>query len=268
MTSTLVLCSGCLRHFRARDAACPFCGAASAEARPPRPAPLAAGASRSRRYAVRAAFIVAGVTAGCSGEPAGGATGFGGQACEGKQNPTGQMLCRTNANCTSPETCFSTMPTQGCRPNFQPQECGNGTNCQAGFACSAGDCGGHTCIPECDPATCTGTNTCSNGLCVAKACDVPGAAACEPGTVCDPGASGATTTGCAPVHCSDTDPCEKNQDCVAAQTGRGCVTRPCTTDSECDCGYCVNSQCQATLGFCYQIVATPYGCVWPDEELV
>jgi len=30
----------------------------------------------------------------------------------------------------------------------------------------------------------------------------------------------------------------------------------------------VNSRCEETLGFCYQIVAMPYGCVWPDEELV
>jgi hypothetical protein len=95
-----------------------------------------------------------------------------------------------------------------------------------------------------------------------------GAAACGPHEVCDVGAPGASATGCAPVHCTDADPCEENQDCVATQQGRGCVTRPCTTDSECDCGYCVNAQCQATLGFCYQIVATPYGCVWPDEELV
>jgi hypothetical protein len=50
--------------------------------------------------------------------------------------------------------------------------------------------------------------------------------------------------------------------------GKGCVHRPCTVDTDCACGYCVNGFCEATAGFCYTIVALPYGCVWPDEELV
>jgi hypothetical protein len=55
---------------------------------------------------------------------------------------------------------------------------------------------------------------------------------------------------------------------VESAPANGCVTRPCTTDGECDCGYCVNSACRPTLGFCYEMLAMPYGCVWPDEELV
>jgi hypothetical protein len=40
-------------------------------------------------------------------------------------------------------------------------------------------------------------------------------------------------------------------------------------DADCGgCGYCVVGRCEATLGICYQQIATPYGCVWPDEELV
>lgn len=267
MISNLVLCSGCSRHFRLRDPRCPFCGAPSSDSLTRSAAPLGTGASRSRRYAVRAVFLAASAVAGCSGDDS-AADGFGGQACEGSQNPTGYTLCRSTANCAGVESCYATMPTAGCRPNLQPQECGNGTNCPAGSVCSTGDCDSHTCVPECTAASCTGTNTCSNGLCVPKTCDMTGAAACEPGTVCDPGSAGASVIGCVPVHCSETDPCDKNQDCVATQPGRGCVTRPCTTDANCDCGYCVNSQCQAMLGFCYQIVAMPYGCVWPDEELV
>jgi len=268
MISTLVLCSGCWRHFRSRDDACPFCGAAASKTVARAAVPLSPNASRSRRYAARAVILAASVSAGCSSDDSGG-NGFGGKACEGSQNPTGYTLCESNASCTSPETCYGTIPTNtGCRPNIQPQQCGNGImNCQPGFVCSPGICGSNTCVPACDPASCTGTSMCSNGLCVPKTCDMPGAAPCEPHTQCTPGAQGASA-GCVPVHCSDTDPCEKNQDCVATAQGRGCVTRQCSTDATCDCGYCVNSQCQSTLGVCYQVIATPYGCVWPDEELV
>jgi hypothetical protein len=268
MTSILVLCSRCSRHFRPREGAGPFCGAPASRALAPTPAPLPAGASRSRRYAIRAAFLAVSATAGCSSGDSGAGNGFGGQACEGSQNPTGYTLCRTTPDCSGAESCYTTLPTGGCRPNFAPQECGNGVDCQPGFVCSAGDCGSYSCVPECTAETCTGTNTCSNGLCVPLACDMPGAAACDPGTECSPGATGASPVGCVPIHCNETDSCESNQDCVAEQPGRGCVTRQCTTDAQCDCGYCVNSQCQATLGLCYEIVAMPYGCVWPDEEVV
>jgi hypothetical protein len=93
MISTLVLCSACLRHFRQRDAACPFCGAPSSLARArPRPVPLAPGASRSRRHAAGAALLAGGTMVACAGDftttaktgPGDGGLGDGGSGTGGR----------------------------------------------------------------------------------------------------------------------------------------------------------------------------------------
>lgn len=60
----LALCSGCRRHVRADEAACPFCGAAVREAAPSLPA--APHLSRSQRYAIGAA-LAAGALSACRG---------------------------------------------------------------------------------------------------------------------------------------------------------------------------------------------------------
>jgi hypothetical protein len=79
---------------------------------------------------------------------------------------------------------------------------------------------------------------------------------------------GAGPTGCLVIHCGPDAPCKDNFDCTTTGPGDGCVQRKCAADPDCTCGYCVSGQCEATLGYCYEIVAMPYGCVWPDEELV
>jgi hypothetical protein len=347
--SNFVLCSGCSRHFRMRDATCPFCGAAVELAHTrPRPAALPPGAARSRRHAVAmlaggmvacsSSFTTTGVTSdqdggglgdggsgsggrssggvsstggralgggtstggratggsgagGVSGSGSGGvATGGvaaggamnsggigGGQPCAGATNPTG-VLCRTYQDCTNAGNtggfavayagCALSVPPRGCgNPTFQPQECTTDANCANGGVCQTTTCGGHVCA-VCDPATCNGANTCVNGSCVPRPCNEVGAAPCPTGFVCNPNDPTAPGTGCVPAHCTSGADCEPGYDCSASAPGKGCVHRPCTVDTDCACGYCVNAFCEATLAFCYQIVATPYGCVWPDEELV
>jgi hypothetical protein len=203
----------------------------------------------------------------------------GGHTCAGATNPSG-VLCRTNQDCVAASTggftgsfdgCYMSVPQYGgCgNPYFEPQECVVDSDCgDAGVVCQTIACGGHVCAPACDPATCSGVNACVDGICTPKRCDEPGAAPCTAGFECDPTDPTASTVGCAAVHCSSAADCEAGYDCNSTAPGDGCVHRPCTVDTDCGCGYCVNAFCEATLGFCYQIVAMPYGCVWPDEELV
>jgi hypothetical protein len=102
-----------------------------------------------------------------------------------------------------------------------------------------------------------------------KACD-QGGPSCAEGFVCDP--SSTTPTRCVPQSCDAGYECEPWLKCdpsKAAPGGHGCVVVACSTDQECSCGYCVTGVCQPTLGICYEeLPAMPYGCVWPDEELV
>jgi hypothetical protein len=64
--SAMVLCPACSRHIFAKDAACPFCGAAIAPASVS-PAPsLPAELSRAQRYAIGAALAASVATAACS----------------------------------------------------------------------------------------------------------------------------------------------------------------------------------------------------------
>jgi hypothetical protein len=160
-----------------------------------------------------------------------------------------------------------------------------------------GLCGGHQCQPACNEAACTGTNYCVDGICQPKPCDVDGATPCEStstcvdggcqpkpcdidgatpcpdGYVCDP-AAGDNPRGCLAVSCAeDPDRCDPWQSCEPDIPGAnvfGCRLKSCLADGDCgECGYCVNQNCSPTLANCYEEQpAMPYGCVWPDEELV
>ena len=354
----LVLCSACHRHFRDRDAVCPFCGASAASAVAPRAVSgLAPGASRSRRYAVSAAFLAGsamfacgetsngggdasnagtggeemqgstggassgqggsksnqggsksnqggsaagsgGASAGAGGEDTGGVTtssggktqstggvtGSGGAAASGGSDtqPTGRACegyddrngCHSVDECSSSPagigsvSCVLVEPPRSCgNPQFQPRCPEEG--CGDGQVCVAEACGSR-CQAACTETSCEAGNECVDGLCQPLPCSetqVP----CPDGFECDFDATGPGNH-CAPVHCESGDyECEPWQDC-AQLPGRdvhGCVAHQCMVDSDCGtCGYCVNAQCAPQLGICYQMVAMPYGCVWPDEELM
>ena len=219
-----------------------------------------------------------GVSGSGSGGVAMGSGGVGGgRTCAGATNPTG-TLCRTSQDCTAAGTggftggfwsCYMSVPARGCgNPTFLPQECTVDANCADAGVCQTITCGGHVCAAPCGPGLCIGTDSCVNGVCTPRRCDAAGAAPCDPGFVCNPTDPTASALGCVPEHCTSGADCEAGYDCSPSAPGTGCVHRPCTVDAECACGYCVNAYCEATLGFCYQIIAMPYGCVWPDEELV
>jgi hypothetical protein len=211
--------------------------------------------------------LATGAFLGCG--DSGSSSSGGGVACEGATEPATGTLCRQTADCTGAQMCVLQQPTGGCgNPTFLPQLCQVDADCPNSGACLTDMCGGHTCAPACDSSVCTGTDECIDNRCTPKVCDQPGAATCPAGTECAPTSPTASPMGCAAVHCSSGAACPANFDCVATAPGNGCVPRTCSADLECDCGYCVNTRCAATRGFCYEIVAMPYGCVWPYEEVV
>jgi hypothetical protein len=105
---------------------------------------------------------------------------------------------------------------------------------------------------------------------VQKPCELDGARACPDDYVCDETATDYPQH-CVPVSCEEGYECQSFQVCGsgAPLDAHACGSKTCTADADCgDCGYCVGEQCQPTLGTCYQNLAMPYGCVWPDEELI
>ncbi len=221
---------------------------------------------------------------GGGGDNTGGSLGNDGMACAGAVSP-GQpgSECRSNQDCEGAGTfglayCVLTIPNQvGCgNPNFLPNECDpfavdGQTGCTAEEMCRTGVCGETVCVSKCTAESCGEAATCDGSVCVPKTCDQPGAQTCSEGFECDPSAQGASAIGCAAVSCETGYACGENFDCTPGTAGadaHGCLKRACTADSECDCGYCVNANCEATLGFCYEEMAMPYGTVWPDEEFV
>jgi hypothetical protein len=212
-----------------------------------------------------------GGTNASGGTTSGGGGGLAtGRACDGFNDRAG---CRTAADCTplqgtiEPPTCVMVQPAQGCgNPTFLPScpEAG----CPSGQVCRPLTCG-EECQPACDDSTCSGTNHCVNDLCQPKPCD-EGGLACPDGYECDPAAT-QFPTHCAPISCNDGQECDVWRTCGEGVPldAHGCGPIACTADTDCgDCGYCVNGACEPTLGICYQLLAMPYGCVWPDEELL
>jgi hypothetical protein len=136
----------------------------------------------------------------------------------------------------------------------------DGPECSEGFACRPN-------------ARYTQTGVGRQG-CSQLLCNESGGTACDSEQICDPEAVFAATTGCAFTPCDAGWSCDA-QDCAMDKIGsgadqHGCIDRPCTENTDCGCGYCVNGACEPTLGLCYvpEILATPYGCVWPDDEFV
>jgi len=143
-----------------------------------------------------------------------------------------ETACRTSAECFGGTQCFGASdPFCGICP--QPmRDCEDDAACGAGAWCRAGRpncCGGvdTTCTPDCGP----------------------GGTACEEGEICD-GASGrCERNGCLALD----QACPENHECDPARADAdalGCARSACTTDSDCDCGFCVTGTCEAQLGVC------------------
>jgi hypothetical protein len=209
---------------------------------------------------------------GSGGAAAGGsATKATGRACEGFSDRSG---CHSVDECSSQPagigsvSCVLVEPPRSCgNPQFQPRCPEEG--CGDGQVCIQQTCGS-LCMPACTETSCAAGNECVDGQCRPLPCSetqVP----CPDGFECDFEATGPGNH-CVPVHCETGDyECQPWQDCAQRPgvDGHGCAPHECVADADCGaCGYCVNRQCAPQLGICYQMIAMPYGCVWPDEELM
>lgn len=128
---------------------------------------------------------------------------------------------------------------------------------------------GKVCRPESVYA-----NVGSQKGCTRLQCD-EGGDACAETHLCLPDNPRADALGCVLTPCDMGWECEPFRDCNVSAIGagadaHGCVDRACTVDTDCACGYCVNLVCEPIQGTCRipEIVANPYGCVWPDDEFV
>jgi hypothetical protein len=219
-----------------------------------------AGAGGSIQPAGNGGQAGAGASSGTGG--GGGTLVTGTRACEGSTERAG---CRTVADCppsTYMSYCAPNAPPQGCRPIL----C---TGCPTGYMCLMSSGCVMQCVPECTEENCSGANVCVNGVCTPRPCEEEGANPCPEGSTCDPAYTGSTTH-CAPISCLDGFECASWTECSGNGADHGCTPLACAVDEDCGgCGYCINGGCSPNLGVCYtDLPAMPYGCVWPDEELV
>jgi len=167
-----------------------------------------------------------------------------------------------------------------------------GPDCSDGYACRPD--GERANVYGCEPLGCdeAGGPVCAEGSvcrpdsmwanqfnpgyigCAPVMCDEPGGPECPQTTRC---VSGSTTsaTGCELILCDEGSTCDPWRDCDVAAIGSGadnygCIDRACSDDGDCACGFCTNGTCTPEQAVCRtpEIIATPYGCVWPDDEFV
>lgn len=329
----LVLCSVCARHFRFREARCPFCGGTERTVRSASAQALVPGASRARRYAVGAALVASGAASSCGlstrSDPegdagaavlagaggvagnggttggtdagtgglvnvagaagasggllagSGGAAGAGGRelvrgerACPGFEERSG---CRTTAECPDPRDGYYRC---GAAPNPSEDfectdrwvfECPRDTQCPSGTSCIRAICDDSRCLPACSEEDCNGDRHCVADVCVPRPCDEPGGTLCPEGFACD--STLTSNTRCAALPCTAGYECPQWSRCDPNDGYSDihlCTRLLCEADEDCgDCGYCLEGRCAPSLGVCnYHLPAMPYGCVWPEEELV
>ena len=209
----------------------------------------------------------------------GGAGGGSGRACPGYEDGDAARFCRARSDCPpQPQRegyCVNALPrTSACPiPNLPPvDECGPTKPCPTDWACqSLPQCNVRFCAltAPCTEANCNGGRRCSNGTCVPIPCDQPGGQKCPARWECVPNAP-AGQPWCKPAVCASDGDCPPPSKCGGDYPdAHGCGGVLCERDDQCACGYCVNRLCAPQLGLCdYRILAMPYGCVWPDEELV
>lgn len=140
--------------------------------------------------------------------------------------------CRTSSDCSGGTQCFGA--SDGfCGICQQPmRECEDDGDCGAGSWCRAESpncCGGvdTTCVPDCG----------ANGT------------ACQDGEICDSATGRCERNGCLSLDMA----CPLNHDCDPTRADAdalGCARRGCTTDMDCDCGFCVTGTCESQLGVC------------------
>jgi len=149
--------------------------------------------------------------------------------------PPERSPCRSREEClTEGGLCWAPGSDPGCGGEcFDPRTCATDSDCApssvcesfpAPCACEAG-IRGTRCMPDCRTSD----------------------RACPAGYSCS--ASGR----CEPLDCTDGYDCGFNQDCVFGVPGadeHGCARRPCTFDSDCECGACVLGLCHSGPGLC------------------
>ncbi len=204
-----------------------------------------------------------------AGGASGGSGGTAGSACPGAQPLTGSQ-CRSATDCpqkgagyyctTDPGSVTSACATPFCVTTPR-HDCTVDTDCPTGDLCltSIIKCCNQpsmTCHVSCNSTgvTCAAGTICSPGT---KGADDYGCApvlcnagyTCPAGFQCAAGTSGTDAHGCQALPCSQTG-CPANFVCQTTATSGGCTPKPCSTDCDCDSGFCVGGSCASVLGTC------------------
>ncbi len=139
--------------------------------------------------------------------------------------------CTVDTDCPTGDLCLTTIikccnqPSMSCHVSCNA----TGVTCAAGTFCSPGTKGADD--YGCAPVPCNAGYTCPSGF------------------QCAVGTSGTDAHGCEALPCSQTG-CPANFVCKTTAPIGGCTPKPCSTDCDCDSGFCVGGSCASVLGTC------------------
>ena len=182
------------------------------------------------------------------------------RVCPGAAAETpGEPRCRTQQDCDPSLNLYCAATPNDCGPAFPSFACSADTDCEPEQRCVPSgppSCSGQgpslACAAPCTEASCAASERCeADGHCRPAPCAEGFQCPTDKRCASQDEDAAADANGCADVSCQEGFECPNNRRCEPGSLyAHECGPLACSTDADCDCGYCIGKWCYDSLFYC------------------